>query len=324
MPTPPSPLVVASILTGVPAALWAYKCAMMVLFQRKIIYMGYAPLGARTDRLADTRPTALPCSELRIPASISALQVGPSAPNLVILYLQGNAGNPLHRIPVFHSLLSVSPPYTSILAPAPRSYWSSPGRPTQPGILADYTAALTHTLHQFPNARVVLYGHSLGGAAALCLLAQPNLSSLLGKDADRLRGVILENPFTSVPAMIKALYPQKWLPYRYLTPFVWDRWDALGAVEKLDGETSLLRRLCGRMLVLTSERDEVVPKEMGAAIVRAVSDKSRGNREGESLRTRLVVIRGALHEDGWTRKGWEDVVGVYLRGIVDETKTIDG
>ncbi|KNZ80838.1 Protein bem46, partial [Termitomyces sp. J132] len=205
-----------------------------------------------------------------------------------------------------------------------RSYCSSPGRPTQPGILADYTAALTHTLHRFPNARVVLYGHSLGGAVALCLLAQPNLSSLLGKDADRLSGVILENPFTSVPAMIKALYPQKWLPYRYFTPFVWDRWDALGAVEKVDGETSLLRRLCGRMLVLTSERDEVVPKEMGPAIVRVVSDNSCGNGEGESLRTRLVVIRGALHEDGWTRKGWEDVVGVYLRGIVDETKTIDG
>ncbi|KAG6887429.1 hypothetical protein C0995_015330 [Termitomyces sp. Mi166 len=359
MPTPPSPLVVASILAGVPAALWAYKCAMMVLFQRKIIYMGYAPLGARTDRLADIPRSYLhgmTCSELRVQSSnkpISALLVRPSSPSipapepdvdtrLVVLYLQGNAGNPLHRLPVFQSLLAASPVNPSILAPAPRSYWTSPGRPTQPGILSDYTLALTHALRRFPRAHVVLYGHSLGGAVALCLLAQPSLSEILGKDAERIRGVILENPFASVPAMVEALYPQKWLPYRYLTPFVWDRWDALGAVRQLgdvEEDTTLLGRLRRRILVLTSENDEVVPKEMGAAIVHAAMGKpfsengtgrekvnetrrTRGRTkergQHESLCTRLVVVRGALHEDAWKRKEWAEAVSAYMHSVMAE------
>jgi hypothetical protein len=29
--------------------LWAYKVAMMAIFQRKIIYMGYVPPGSRTE-----------------------------------------------------------------------------------------------------------------------------------------------------------------------------------------------------------------------------------------------------------------------------------
>ncbi|KAG6899232.1 hypothetical protein C0993_012077 [Termitomyces sp. T159_Od127] len=325
--------------------------------------MGYAPLGARTDRLANVPCSSLhgvTCSKLHIPSAhkpISTLLVRPSSSSrsnpidadanakLVVLYLQGNAGNPLHRLPVFQSLLAASPTNPTILAPAPRSYWTSPGRPTQHGILADYTSSLAHVLHHFPQARVVLYGHSLGGAIALCLLAQPSLSHLLGEDAERIRGLILENPFASISGMIEALYPQKWLPYRYLTPFVWDRWDALSAVREVGtagGQTTLLERLCGRMLVLTSENDEVVPKEMGGAIAQAAmgkiysgygsSAKGTGeekavNGDGtriegdleESPRTKLVVIRGALHEDAWKRKGWADAVGAYLRGVM-ETK----
>ncbi|KAG6878611.1 hypothetical protein C0992_007858 [Termitomyces sp. T32_za158] len=316
--------------------------------------MGYAPLGARTDRLADVPRSLLhgiACSELDITSShrrISALLVRSSSPsmtstpdrdanaNLVVLYLQGNAGNPLHRLPVFQGLIAASLMNPTILAPAPRSYWTSPGRPTQSGILADYTASLMHVLHHFPRARVVLYGHSLGGAIALCLLAQPGLSRLLGKDAARLRGVILENPLASVPSMLAALYPQKWLPYRYLAPFVWDRWDALAAVQEAR-TAPLLESLCGRMLVLASEHDEVVPNEMGAAIVQAATrtvgstssdygkgvgeQRMGGSEREELLRTRFIVVRGALHEDAWKRKGWAEAVGTYLRGVIDEAES---
>ncbi|KAG6846648.1 hypothetical protein H0H93_012662, partial [Arthromyces matolae] len=220
---------------------------------------GYAPLGARTDRLVDVSRSHLEgisCSEQRIVSStgssISALIVRPSSTsktvegpnsNVVVLYLQGNAGNPLHRIPVFQSLLSAHSsvratvkPDITVISPAPRSYWTSRGRPSQRGILTDYTSALSYALNQYPRARIVLYGHSLGGAVALCLLSQRNLPEVLGKDAERVSGVILENPFASIPGMIEALYPQKWLPYRYLKPFVWDRWDALGALKESSDE----------------------------------------------------------------------------------------
>jgi hypothetical protein len=37
----------AMIVTGVPLGMYVYKCLMMTLFQRRIIYVSYLPLGAR-------------------------------------------------------------------------------------------------------------------------------------------------------------------------------------------------------------------------------------------------------------------------------------
>ncbi|KAG6832109.1 hypothetical protein H0H87_002748 [Tephrocybe sp. NHM501043] len=331
--------------------------------------MGYAPLGARTDRLDDV-PRAnlqgISCEEIHIPSSspqsstrITALLTRSSSlcfkphipttnlePELVVLYLQGNAGNPLHRLPVFQAFLSASPlSHTVIIAPAPRSYWKTPGRPSQCGILADYTSALDYALHRFPKAKVLLYGHSLGGAAAVCLLAEPDVKRTIG--SNRIKGVILENPFASVPGMLRALYPQRWLPYQYLGGCVWDRWDALLALKRTSEERvegNVLGRLRSRMLVITSELDEVVPPEMGAQIVSsALGGPTRSStlkppvehylnihpgeerpalrqfewdNQPQELRTKLVVIPSALHEDAWRKKGWAEAVGEYLRAVV--------
>lgn len=51
--TAPSISLVLAAFIGLPLALWSYKCLMLVLFQRKIIYMGYLPPGARTERLKE-------------------------------------------------------------------------------------------------------------------------------------------------------------------------------------------------------------------------------------------------------------------------------
>lgn len=49
MPLSSLPLgLMASVFVGLPTALWSYKCLMMIAFQRKIIYMGFLPPGART------------------------------------------------------------------------------------------------------------------------------------------------------------------------------------------------------------------------------------------------------------------------------------
>lgn len=132
-------------------------------------------------------------------------------------------------------------------------------------------------------------------------------------DSTRIKGLILENPFASIPGMLAALYPQRWVPYRHLAPCVWDTWDALGAMRKaaaaehLDiipdktlkigdranqpeqgtAPTSALGRLARNALVLVSEHDEVVPRTMGAQIVQAalgIDSDDKSSTVGDGVR----------------------------------------
>jgi uncharacterized protein len=243
-----------------------------------------------------------------------------------VIVLIGNAGNPLHRIPVFARLLNAVPSL-AILAPAPRSYWtSSLARPTQASLTADYTAVLAFAASRFPTSRLTIYGHSLGASIALCLLASrkdvPNAAS-----SAVVHGLVLENAITSVPDMVRALYPQRWLPYRYLGPFVRDRWDARAAAAAYMFPRSLARRT----MVLVSERDEVVPPTMGREIFDALRMRTSGDidedveRRGEleagerrePLR-RFVVLEGALHEDAWRYRDWSQAIKQYLEDLQQE------
>lgn len=128
------------------------------------------------------------------------------------------------------------------------------------------------------------------------------LASRLGSEEySNVQGLILENPFASVPEMVKALYPQRWLPYHYLTPFVWDTWDAVHAASNMP-QDSLLRRLYKDMLVLLSGKDELVPNWMGMSILNATKPEGRSG----------VVIRDALHENAWEQGQWVREIVQYV------------
>jgi len=239
-------------------------------------------------------------------------------PDCVLLYLQGNTGNPLHRIPVFTTLLHGGPSTFSpaILAPAPRSYWLSTNKtPTQRGILRDYATAFRFATERWPNTPITLYGHSLGGAIAVCLLAslsEDSNSAQLDATVDQaLKGLILENPFSSIPDMVRALYPQRWLPYRFLAPLAWDKWDALRALQSAKSG-SILERLSRKMLVMVSEKDEVVPREMGISLFTAMNPSPGTGVSEDSYLPRLVTVRDALHEDAWMQRQWASEVSKYL------------
>jgi pimeloyl-ACP methyl ester carboxylesterase len=243
----------------------------------------------------------------------------PSIYNFHLGLATGNAGNPLHRIPVFTTLLDAIPSL-AIFAPAPRSYWTSANaRPTQAGLTADYTAALAFAASRFPSSRLTIYGHSLGATIALCLLA-PHTD--VSKATPVVHGLVLENAFTSVPDMLRVLYPQRWLPYRYLGPFVLDRWDARAAA----ASHTFPRDIARRAMVLVSERDELVPPAMGKEIFGALrasagnqpengwEDVGGGMRLQEPL-GRFVVVEGALHEDAWRYREWTRAMKQYFEDI---------
>lgn len=154
-----------------------------------------------------------------------------------------------------------------------------------------------------------------------------------GKTSDlRIEALILETPFLSIPHMLTAIYPQPYLPYRYLSPFLRSHWDSAAALRKLSYEQRELEqersepepcepstklqpasastnqsRAWPKVLILQAGQDELVPKSHG--------EELEGVCEGLGMGAERVVVRGALHAGCMSRaKGREAVVGV-VRGV---------
>ncbi|KAJ8296659.1 hypothetical protein OF846_001007 [Rhodotorula toruloides] len=324
-------LFVLEVLIGLPTALWVYKCIMLVLFQRKVIYMPWLPPGSRDEPLSAVTATG-EMGDMRVKE----------------VRIVRNAGTPLNRLPLFRTLLhpprtssySSSPrtlrlfPRLTLLAPAPRSYWlSTRATPTERGILADYRASLAyfHATHG-PDARYVLYGHSLGGAAAVGLLKQLQQGpfachshsddSATPTSEPRISGLILENPLPSIPFMVRALYPQKWLPYHWLGPLAFDRWDALGDLERLKESSGEMRSLWIR-----SGKDEVIPlgteegvksgELAGKDGVRRMFEAwvKSTERDGGEARSEWVDVPGALHDLAYNERRWRQELRAFLDDV---------
>lgn len=224
----------------------------------------------------------------------------------------------------------------TVVAPAYRGYWTSTGKPSQRGIEEDGRAIFKFleksgykTQHQSispgsskkipenhrnpvdldEKVELIIWGQSIGANIAMTTLANhmtycgSGLSLQSPPLRDRPRGklpppaaLILETPFLSIPEMLIELYPQKWLPYRYLTPFLRNWWDMQDAAKKL--------RVAGyspqKISILIAEKDELVGGAQGERIDVMLRDYfgvegRTWQREVSKVVVSKVVVRGALH-----------------------------
>ena len=146
-----------------------------------------------------------------------------------------------------------------------RGYWTSRGRPSEPGLRLDAEAGVRWIAERHErifgtdgstDPILLVWGQSTGSGVATNLAATGRMPPSLP-----IRGLLLETPFVSIRAMLETLYPQKWLPYKYLWPFLrnhLDSWANLGLI----AETAKNRGAAAPMVyILEAERDELVPKE---------------------------------------------------------------
>jgi len=113
-----------------------------------------------------------------------------------IIYFHGNAANIGHRlgnVSEFVSNLNVN-----VLMLEYRGYGNSEGYPSEHGLRLDAEAALNYikSRSDVNQKRVYLFGQSLGGAVAI---------SCGANNSQALKGVILENTFTSIFDMVLVL-----------------------------------------------------------------------------------------------------------------------
>jgi fermentation-respiration switch protein FrsA (DUF1100 family) len=180
-----------------------------------------------------------------------------------LLHCHGNAGNLGHRVELAARLHQLG---VNVFLFDYRGYGKSCGRPSERGLARDARAAYEFVRAQYGDAErppILLHGQSLGGAVAAQLALEK-----------KVRGLILESAFTSVPDMARQLYPG--LPLHRL---IMTRFDTLAHVTQLTIPK----------LIAHSPDDEVVPFEMGRRLFAAAAPPKQ-----------FVALTGG-HNDGlWT------------------------
>jgi pimeloyl-ACP methyl ester carboxylesterase len=177
-----------------------------------------------------------------------------------VLYCHGNAGDIGDRVSHVEELHRVG---FDVMVFDYRGFGESTGKPTEKGTYLDARACWDHlvkTRGVVPE-RIVVYGHSLGGAVAAHLAA----------DAPP-RLLVVEATFTSAGDMAARMFP--WLPSRLLCRFRYDTRDAV-------------RRARCPVIVAHSRDDEMIPYVMG----RRLFDSAHGPK-------RFVELRGGHNESG--------------------------
>ncbi|KAL7945109.1 Alpha/Beta hydrolase protein [Trichoderma barbatum] len=305
-----------AIFTGLFLALWCYKCIMLVLFQNAIIYNPFLPPNARSMKISefsrqcggiewredrikslDGTEIALCISEISCADERRGSRKGPKTP-VYILYFQGNASSLPPRLPDISGILRQLKAETegqvhyTIVCLSYRGYWTSHDRPSEKGIDLDSEAALRwiSQLHRdkYKEAQAepvtILWGQSIGCGFATNLAAKTQDDVNLPINA-----LVLETPFTNTRAMLTALYPQKWLPYRHLWPFLrnhLDSWANLGLIAAKGPKPGVY--------IVEAGKDELVPSDHGDILYRRCQDVQ--------LFAELHTVRGALHNDVMVRR----------------------
>ena len=195
----------------------------------------------------------------------------------------------------------------SIVALSYRGFWTSKGRPSEKGIGLDAQAALQWIFNKYDlsKTKLVIWGQSIGAGVATTALAELLESEKDQKKLDAVRGMVLETPFVNLRSMLVALYPQKFLPYRYLHPFLLSTWDSGTALKRIITAGNM-----PRTLILEAGKDEIVPAGQ-AEILEQICMNGGGVCERK-------VVNGSLHTEVLARNEGRRLIAKFLRTFAQE------
>lgn len=162
-----------------------------------------------------------------------------------VLYCHGNAGNLGDRVHIFRQLRRMR---VEIFAFDYRGYGRSEGEPSEKGLFADARAAYDLVVGErgVDPARVILFGHSLGGAVAV--------DTAVNRPA---AGLVVQSSFTDLCDMARCFYPS--VPMHLITR------NEFRSIEKVG-------RLTMPKLFIHGTEDPTVPFELGQRLYEAAAE----------------------------------------------------
>lgn len=219
--------------------------ALLAIFQRSFIYHPPSrPLDQTSLRAGGFQPLDAPAT------GMPTLWFAPAtrADGLVVVFLHGNAGN------VADSAGKVAPLRAAghgILLVEYPGFAQAAGRPTEASLIAAGRAGMAALAARgIATTRTALWGESLGTGVATQLALD-----------ERVAGVVLEAPFTSVAARAQEIY--------WWTPALWlvrDKFDNLDRIARLGAP----------LLIVHGERDVTTPASHGRRLLAAAMEPKQG------------------------------------------------
>lgn len=231
------------MVAGALAILFAGLSGCAYVFQRNLIYF--------PDRSVPEFPAPFDAVSLstRDGLDLASWVAAPKRDDAsVIVYFHGNGGHAGYRADKMVPYLETG---MGAMMVEYRGYGGNPGSPTESGLYHDAEAALAWLAGQNIGAdRVILYGESLGAAVAVELATR-----------HAVKAVVLEAPFTSLGDAGARIYP--FLPIRWLAL---DHYDTISKIGTISAP----------LMVVHGERDQIVPADMGRALLTAAHAPKRG------------------------------------------------
>lgn len=230
--------------------------AFLYITQRSLVYfpgssiprVELLPQGADTLELHTDDGLRLPAWFL--PPTAESMPAGAEPkPGPAVLICNGNAGDRSHRLPLAVALAERG---FAVLVFDYRGYAGNPGNPTEDGLRADARAA-AEALAARPEVdpdRIAYFGESLGAAVAGILAVERRPAAL-----------VLRSPPSSLAEVGRHHYP-------YLPIFDALLFDRYPLAEQVRG-------MGVPLLVLVTERDEIVPAELSRRVFDAAAEPKR-------------------------------------------------
>ncbi|MHB1205718.1 MAG: alpha/beta hydrolase [Rhodospirillaceae bacterium] len=192
----------------------------------------------------------------------------------VVLYLHGQTGSLGTEDYIVTRSRDMAAAGLGVLALDYRGYGGSTGHPSEAGLITDAKAAYDFIRRAAPDARIAIFGTSLGTAAAVALAAQVPES-----------GLLLDSPFTSALHIAQLRYP--WLPSAVLMR---DHWDSESRIAQVNAP----------LLLVHCDADKTVPLAEGAELFAHANEPKT-----------MIVLPGCGHIEIWNGAAREKILQTF-------------
>ena len=207
----------------------------------------------------------------------------------VLLYLHGNTGTRgnAHRVSLYKYLSGTLGHH--VITFDYRGFGNSRCYPSEQGMMEDALLVWTWLKQKAPDARVYIWGHSLGSATAT------HLAQILSNRQDMPSGLILDAPFTNLVEAGQN-HPLA-LPYWPVMPlFSYLTFESFK--EKFSSEDRILDISCP-ILILHGQRDRIIPFHLGKKLYQKALE-GRKKKTGLSIGSlEFMDCKDAGHKTNW-------------------------